>query len=166
MVVDIVEELEIVICEVFEGCFGVVGFQLVLEEWMEGFEVLVFVFCDGEWMVLLLLVQDYKCFKDGDFGFNIGGMGVYVFVLFLSVEGFEEVCCIVFEFILKVLCEWGIDYCGVIYVGLMIMVDGFQVIEFNCCFGDFECQILMFLFGFEFGVVLQVCVLGCLDLVL
>ena len=59
-----------------------------------------------------------------------------------------------------------ITYRGVIYAGLMLTESGPKVIEFNCRFGDPECQTLMPLMGPEFAQVLQACALGCLDLAL
>ena len=163
-VADSVEESETAIREAFEGRFGAAGSQLVLEERMEGPEVSVFALCDGERMVLLPPAQDHKRLKDGDRGPNTGGMGAYAPAPLLDAEGLEEVRRIVLEPTLKALRQRGIDYRGVIYAGLMITADGPQVIEFNCRFGDPECQTLMPLLGPELGAVLQACALGRLDL--
>ena len=147
-VADSVEESETAIREAFEGRFGAAGSQLVLEERM----------------VLLPPAQDHKRLKDGDRGPNTGGMGAYAPAPLLNAEGLEEVRRIVLEPTLKALRQRGIDYRGVIYAGLMITADGPQVIEFNCRFGDPECQTLMPLLGPELGAVLQACALGRLDL--
>ena len=124
----------------------------------------MFALCDGERMVLLPPAQDHKRLKDGDRGPNTGGMGAYAPAPLLDAEGLEEVRRIVLEPTLKALRQRGIDYRGVIYAGLMITADGPQVIEFNCRFGDPECQTLMPLLGPELGAVLQACALGRLDL--
>ena len=163
-VADTVEESETAICEAFQGRFGAAGSQLVLEERMEGPEVSVFALCDGERMVLLPPAQDHKRLNEGDRGPNTGGMGAYAPAPLLDADGLGDVRRIVLEPTLKALRQRGIDYRGVIYAGLMITADGPQVIEFNCRFGDPECQTLMPLLGPEIGTVLQACALGRLDL--
>ena len=163
-VADTIEQAEQAIREAFAGRFGSAGSHLVLEERLQGPEVSVFALCDGERMVLLPPAQDHKRLKDGDRGPNTGGMGAYAPAPLLDAEGLEEVRRIVLEPTLKALRQRGIDYRGVIYAGLMITADGPQVIEFNCRFGDPECQTLMPLLGPELGAVLQACALGRLDL--
>ena len=163
-VADTVDESETAIREAFEGRFGAAGSQLVLEERIEGPEVSVFALCDGERMVLLPPAQDHKRLQEGDRGPNTGGMGAYAPAPLLDADGLAEVRRIVLEPTLKALRQRGIDYRGVIYAGLMLTADGPQVIEFNCRFGDPECQTLMPLLGPEFATVLQACALGRLDL--
>ncbi len=163
-VADTVEESETAIREAFKGRFGAAGSQLVLEERMEGPEVSVFALCDGEKMVLLPPAQDHKRLNEGDRGPNTGGMGAYAPAPLLDAEDLEAVRRIVLEPTLEALRQRGIDYRGVIYAGLMITADGPQVIEFNCRFGDPECQTLMPLLGPEIAAVLQACALGRLDL--
>lgn len=63
--------------------FGDLGVCVVIEEFFEGEEFLFFVFVNGDKFYIMLMVQDYKCVYDGDKGFNMGGMGVYVLVLYL-----------------------------------------------------------------------------------
>ena len=163
-VAETVEESKAAIREAFEGRFGAAGSQLVLEERMEGPEVSVFALCDGERMVLLPPAQDHKRLNEGDRGPNTGGMGAYAPAPLLDADGLDTVRRIVLEPTLKALRQRGIDYRGVIYAGLMLTADGPQVIEFNCRFGDPECQTLMPLLGPEIAAVLQACALGRLDL--
>jgi phosphoribosylamine--glycine ligase len=137
---------------------------LVLEERLEGPEVSVFALCDGERMVLLPPAQDHKRLQDGDQGPNTGGMGAYAPAPLLDQDALLEVEASVLQPTLKALKDRGIDYRGVIYAGLMLTATGPQVIEFNCRFGDPECQTLMPLLGAELGAVLQACALGRLDL--
>ena len=163
-VAETVEEAETAIREAFAGRFGSAGEQLVLEERLEGPEVSVFALCDGERMVLLPPAQDHKRLKDGDRGPNTGGMGAYAPAPLLDADGIASVRQTVLEPTLNALRQRGIDYRGVIYAGLMLTPTGPQVIEFNCRFGDPECQTLMPLLGPELARVLQACAVGRLDL--
>ena len=163
-VADSVDEAAAAIREAFAGRFGRAGAQLVLEERLEGPEVSVFALCDGERMVLLPPAQDHKRLEDGDRGPNTGGMGAYAPAPLLTAEGLETVQQTVLEPTLQALQQRGIDYRGVIYAGLMLTATGPQVIEFNCRFGDPECQTLMPLLGPELARVLQACAVGRLDL--
>ncbi|ABM77298.1 phosphoribosylamine--glycine ligase [Prochlorococcus marinus] len=162
-VADSIEATAEAIQEVFSGRFGAAGCQLVLEERLEGPEVSVFALCDGERLLLLPPAQDHKRLEDGDRGPNTGGMGAYAPAPLLDAAGLDLVRRVVLEPTLATLQQRGIDYRGVIYAGLMLTPSGPQVIEFNCRFGDPECQTLMPLMGPELAKVLQACALGCLD---
>ena len=162
-VAETLEDTETAIREAFAGRFGTAGERLVLEERIQGPEVSVFALCDGERMVLLPPAQDHKRLLEGDQGPNTGGMGAYAPAPLLDQAGLEQVRQLVLEPTLQALKDQGIQYRGVIYTGLMLTPDGPQVIEFNCRFGDPECQTLMPLMGPELAKVLQACALGCLD---
>ena len=158
------EETAAAIREAFAGRFGSAGERLVLEERLQGPEVSVFALCDGERMVLLPPAQDHKRLLEGDLGPNTGGMGAYAPAPLLNEAGLQRVRQLVLEPTLQAMRDQGIQYRGVIYAGLMLTPEGPQVIEFNCRFGDPECQTLMPLMGPELAKVLQACALGCLDL--
>ncbi|HGY5535330.1 MAG: phosphoribosylamine--glycine ligase [Prochlorococcus sp.] len=162
-VADSIDATADAIHDAFSGRFGTAGCQLVLEERLEGPEVSVFALCDGERFLLLPPAQDHKRLKDGDKGPNTGGMGAYAPAPLLDAAGLEVVHQLVLKPTLAALKQRGIDYRGVIYAGLMLTTSGPQVIEFNCRFGDPECQTLMPLMGPELAQVLQACALGCLD---
>ena len=149
--------------EIFAGRFGGAGASLVLEERTEGPEVSVFALCDGERMVLLPPAQDHKRIGEGDTGPNTGGMGAYAPAPLLDAAGLEAVRQQVLEPTLVALKARGINYRGVIYAGLMLTPSGISVIEFNCRFGDPECETLMPLLGRELAQVLLACALGRLD---
>ena len=150
--------------EIFAGRFGGAGASLVLEERTEGPEVSVFALCDGERIVLLPPAQDHKRIGEGDTGPNTGGMGAYAPAPLLDGAALESVRQQVLEPTLTALRARGIDYRGVIYAGLMLTPTGISVIEFNCRFGDPECETLMPLLGPELAQVLLACALGRLDL--
>jgi phosphoribosylamine--glycine ligase len=146
-----------------EANADVPGATLVLEERTHGPEVSVFALCDGERMVLLPPAQDHKRIGEGDTGPNTGGMGAYAPAPLLDAQGLEEVRHLVLEPTVAALRARGIDYRGVIYAGLMLTESGPSVIEFNCRFGDPECETLMPLLGPELAQVLLACANGALD---
>ncbi|MEN9766443.1 MAG: phosphoribosylamine--glycine ligase [Cyanobacteriota bacterium] len=161
-VAETLEEARAAIDEIFEGRFGNEA-SLVLEERTHGPEVSVFALSDGERMVLLPPAQDHKRIGEGDTGPNTGGMGAYAPAPLLDQAGLEHVRQLVLEPTLKALRNRGINYRGVIYAGLMLTESGPSVIEFNCRFGDPECETLMPLLGPELAAVLLACAQGRLD---
>ena len=161
-VAETIAETQEAIEEVFSGRFGSAGASLVLEERMHGPEVSVFALTDGQTMVLLPPAQDHKRIGEGDTGPNTGGMGAYAPAPLLDADALEQVRHLVLEPILNGLRQRGIDYRGVIYAGLMLTSTGPRVIEFNCRFGDPECETLMPLLGPELAQVLLACATGSL----
>ena len=160
-VAETMEEARAAIEEIFAGRFGAGdGASLVLEERTHGPEVSVFALCDGEQMVLLPPAQDHKRIGEGDTGPNTGGMGAYAPAPLLDQAGLEQVRQLVLEPTLAALKQRGINYRGVIYAGLMLTESGPSVIEFNCRFGDPECETLMPLMGPELATVLLACARG------
>jgi phosphoribosylamine--glycine ligase len=113
--------------------------------------------------VLLPPAQDHKRIGEGDTGPNTGGMGAYAPAPLLDAAGLEQVRQLVLEPTLAALNARGIRYRGVIYAGLMLTEQGPSVIEFNCRFGDPECETLMPLLGPELAAVLLACANGNLD---
>jgi phosphoribosylamine--glycine ligase len=154
------DEARAAIEAVFDGRFGAAGASLVLEERLSGPELSVFALTDGRSMVLLPPAQDHKRIGEGDTGPNTGGMGAYAPAPLLDAAGLEAVRRTVLEPTLAALHSRGIDYRGVIYAGLMLTPTGPQVIEFNCRFGDPECETLMPLLGPELARVLLACARG------
>ena len=161
-VAESIEEAREAIREIFSGRFGG-DTSLVLEERSFGPEVSVFALSDGQRLVLLPPAQDHKRIGEGDTGPNTGGMGAYAPAPLLDPAGLEQVRQLVLEPTLQALRARGIDYRGVIYAGLMLTESGPSVIEFNCRFGDPECETLMPLLGPELAVVLLACAEGRLD---
>ncbi|WP_094560141.1 phosphoribosylamine--glycine ligase [Synechococcus sp. 8F6] len=166
-VAETLEEATAAVAEIFDGRFDAnadaAGASLVLEERTFGPEVSVFALCDGERMVLLPPAQDHKRIGEGDTGPNTGGMGAYAPAPLLDAQGLNEVRRLVLEPTVAALRARGIDYRGVIYAGLMLTESGPSVIEFNCRFGDPECETLMPLLGPELAQVLLACATGRLD---
>ena len=126
-----------------EDQFGAAGAEVVIEEVMEGEEASFFALVDGEQALPLVGVQDHKAAFDGDQGPNTGGMGAYtpapVFDAVLEKEVMERII----KPTIKGLAAEHTPYTGVLYAGLMITTEGPKLIEYNCRFGDPECQALM-----------------------
>ena len=127
----------------FEGGFGESGHAIVVEEFMEGEEASFFALSDGTNVVPLAGAQDHKRVGDGDTGPNTGGMGAYSPAPVLP-PALEQVA--MEKFIkptVAAMAARGTPYMGVLYLGLMITKNGPKLVEYNCRFGDPECQVLM-----------------------
>ncbi len=126
-----------------EGGFGVAGAELVAEEFMEGEEASFFVLADGTHALALASAQDHKRVGDGDVGPNTGGMGAYspapVLTPALEAQAMAEII----GPTLAGMAAEGCPYKGVLYAGLMLTREGPKLVEYNCRFGDPECQVLM-----------------------
>lgn len=117
--------------------------SIVIEEFMEGYEVSVFAISDGETIQRFGSAGDYKRAYDGDEGPNTGGMGSISPHPKFSKELEDRVYAEIIEPTLRTLKKRGIAYRGVLYAGLMITAEGPKLVEFNVRFGDPECQLLM-----------------------
>ena len=159
-VCETIEESKEAIKDIFSGKFGLAGNKVILEEKIEGPEVSIFALCDGEKLIVLPPAQDHKRLLDGDHGPNTGGMGAYAPALLINDQDLKNLTELVLIPTLKGLKKKKIKYIGVIYAGLMLTSSGPKVIEFNCRFGDPECQALMPLMGEEFASVLFACARG------
>ena len=145
---------------IFNGKFGKSGKVVVLEEKIEGPEVSVFALCDGERYILLPTAQDHKRLNEKDKGPNTGGMGAYSPAPLLTEYYLNRIIKEIIEPTINELNKRNIDYKGVIYFGLMITKSGPKVIEYNCRFGDPECQTIMPLMDQNFVFLLEKCSMG------
>jgi len=123
--------------------FGSAGAKVVMEEYLEGEEVSFLVFSDGARVVPIASVHDHKRALDGDKGPNTGGMGAYSPAPILDQPMVERAMREIVLPTVKAMKADGIPYKGVLYAGLMIGKSGPKLIEYNCRFGDPECQVLM-----------------------
>ncbi len=145
---------------IFNGKFGKSGQTVVLEEKIQGPEVSIFALCDGEKYVLLPSAQDHKRLNDNDEGPNTGGMGAYSPTPLVTRKLLSVIIKEIIKPTIDELRRKNIDYRGVIYFGLMITKSGPKVIEYNCRFGDPECQTIMPLLDKSFINLLQKCAMG------
>jgi len=126
-----------------EGAFGAAGEKVLIEELLTGQEATVLALCDGKTIFTLEPLQDHKPVGDGDTGPNTGGMGAYSPVPILDDAMLAR---IEREILVPVVDAMRRDfgrYEGVLYAGLMFTPAGPKVLEFNCRFGDPECQPVM-----------------------
>jgi phosphoribosylamine--glycine ligase len=117
--------------------------RVVVEEYLAGPEVSVFVLCDGQAAVPLLPAQDFKRIGDGDTGPNTGGMGAYAPLPWAAPDLVDRVMATIVRPTLAELARRGTPYTGVLYVGLALTAGGPAVVEFNCRLGDPEAQAVL-----------------------
>ena len=123
--------------------FGAAGTEVVLEDCLEGEEVSFFALVDGKHAVALASAQDHKRVGDGDTGPNTGGMGAYSPAPAMTAELEVTVMEKIILPTIHAMRDEGRPYKGVLYAGLFLTKQGPQLIEYNCRFGDPECQVLL-----------------------
>jgi phosphoribosylamine--glycine ligase len=123
--------------------FGAAGATVVVEEFMRGEEASFFVLAGAGGVRPLAAAQDHKTVYDGDRGPNTGGMGAFTPVAAVDAALQGRVMHEIVEPTLAALAAEGAPYVGVLYVGLMLTAAGPKVVEFNCRFGDPECQAIV-----------------------
>ena len=123
--------------------FGAAGASVVIEEFLVGEEMSFFALCDGEHVLPLIGAQDHKRAFDDDKGPNTGGMGAYspapIFDAAMQKRTMDEIILPT----ARAMAAAGMPFKGVLYAGLMITAQGPKLFEYNCRFGDPECQVLM-----------------------
>ena len=125
------------------GKFGKSGERILIEEYLEGPEVSVLSFCDGECVVPMISSMDHKRASDGDLGENIGGMGTVAPNPYYTKEIADRCMKEIFVPTVDAMKKEGRPFKGCLYFGLMITKDGPKVIEYNCRFGDPETQVVL-----------------------
>jgi len=117
--------------------------EIVVEEFMEGEEASVFVISDGHTALTLHNAQDHKRIGEGDTGLNTGGMGAYCPTPLISEEMLEVIDRSIVSPTITGMQVNESPYNGILYIGLMITEEGPKVVEYNCRFGDPECQVIL-----------------------
>lgn len=120
--------------------FGSAAEKIVVEEFLTGVEASMLCFVDENTIVPMESAQDYKRIYDEDRGPNTGGMGTYSPSLLYTEEMKERIAEEILEPTLRGFREDGLDFKGVLFIGLMLGEEGPKVIEFNNRFGDPEAQ--------------------------
>jgi phosphoribosylamine---glycine ligase len=136
--------------------------RVVVEEFLAGPEVSLFVVCDGDTAVPLVPAQDFKRIGDGDTGPNTGGMGAYAPLPWAPAHLVDDVLERVVHPTLAELRRRGSPFAGLLYCGLVLTDDGPKVIEFNCRFGDPETQVVLPLLETPLGGLLFAAATGTL----
>jgi len=123
--------------------FGDAGLKIIIEEFLDGYELSMFAICDGDDFVLLQAAQDHKRLLDGDKGPNTGGMGAYAPTPLVDDELYEKVKQRIARPTLEGMKKEGAPFEGVLFIGIMVVNGEPITLEFNVRFGDPECEILM-----------------------
>ncbi|HEX5711063.1 MAG TPA: phosphoribosylamine--glycine ligase [Sulfuricurvum sp.] len=138
------DEAKVAVSEMLSGkSFGDAGKRVIIEEFLDGYELSMFALCDGKDFILLPAAQDHKRLLDGDEGPNTGGMGAYAPTPLVDEVLYEKVKERVIRPTLLGMQEEGAPFEGVLFIGIMVVNGEPITLEFNVRFGDPECEILM-----------------------
>lgn len=138
------DEAKTAVSDMLSGAsFGDAGTSVVVEEYLDGYELSVFAICDGENYKVLPAAQDHKRVGDGDTGPNTGGMGAYAPTPLVNDEIYKKIEERVIKPTLKGMQNEGAPFEGVLFIGVMVVRGEPIILEYNVRFGDPECEILM-----------------------
>ncbi|MEN8302587.1 MAG: phosphoribosylamine--glycine ligase [Campylobacterota bacterium] len=138
------DEAKKAIGEMLSGkSFGDAGKKVIVEEFLDGYELSMFAVCDGDDYILLQAAQDHKRLLDGDEGPNTGGMGAYAPTPLVDEELYQKVKDRIIRPTLDGMKKEGAPFEGVLFIGIMVVNGEPITLEFNVRFGDPECEILM-----------------------
>jgi phosphoribosylamine--glycine ligase len=143
--------------------FGGAGRRIVIQELLEGVEISLHALCDGRTARLFPAAQDHKRIGEKDTGPNTGGMGAYSPAPFLTETELAETGRKILAPWLRGCREEGIDFCGILYPGVMLTKDGPKVLEFNARLGDPETQAYLMRLETDLTDLLEACVERRLD---
>ena len=150
------EEAEAAVKSIMEDKkFGASGDNIVVEEFLEGPEVSVLSFTDGNIVVPMISSMDHKRAKDNDEGLNTGGMGTVAPNPYYTEKVAEECMEKIFLPTIEAMKKEGRTFKGCLYFGLMLTKDGPKVIEYNCRFGDPETQVVLPLLESDLLTIMQ-----------
>ncbi|MCB0919937.1 MAG: phosphoribosylamine--glycine ligase [Actinobacteria bacterium] len=137
-----------------ESCLAQ-GHDVVVEEYLDGPEVSLFVISDGAHAIAMLPAQDYKRLLDQGEGPNTGGMGAYSPLRWAPADLAEQIMDEVARPTIAEMQRRGTPFAGVLYCGLALTSRGLRVVEFNCRFGDPEIQAVLRLLRTPLGALLR-----------
>jgi len=137
--------------------FGAAGAEVVIEQFLLGWEASILSVCDGETILPFISAKDHKKIGEGETGLNTGGMGVIApNPLFVETHN-QEFISQILQPTIDGLKREGINFMGVIFFGLMITKDGVFLLEYNTRFGDPETQAVLPLLETDLVELLEAC---------
>ncbi len=160
---DPVEAMDAVRDMMEKKIFGPAGQTVVIEERLDGAEISLLAFVDGQSAYMMEAAQDHKRIGENDTGPNTGGMGAFSPAPLLTDELLTRAEREIIVPLLDTLKRNEIDYCGILYIGLMLTAGGPKTLEFNCRFGDPEAQPLLMRLETDLVEVMLACIDGKLD---
>ncbi len=163
VVAETIATAEAAIDDMIGGKFGQAGASVVIEEFMRGEEASFFVLTDGRNILPFGTAQDHKRVGDGDTGPNTGGMGAYSPAKIMTPALIRQTIDGIILPTVRGMAAEAMPYAGVLYAGLMLTDTGPKLIEYNCRFGDPECQVLMRRLQSDILPILLACANGTLD---
>ncbi len=143
LICDTFQEAEEQLKEMLQGKFGDASKNVVIEEYLAGIELSVFILTDGESYLIFPEAKDYKRIGDGDTGPNTGGMGAVSPVPFADKVFLKKVEEKIIKPTIKGLKNENIDYRGFLYFGLMNVIGNPYVVEYNVRMGDPEAEVVI-----------------------
>ena len=160
---DPVEAMDAVRDMMEKKIFGSAGQTVVIEERLDGAEISLLAFVDGQSAYIMEAAQDHKRIGENDTGPNTGGMGAFSPAPLMTDELLTRAEREIIVPLLDTLKRNEIDYCGILYIGLMLTPGGPKTLEFNCRFGDPEAQPLLMRLETDLVEVMLACIDGKLD---
>ncbi len=139
------------------GIFGSAGSEVIIEERLEGEEVSLLAFSDGEHLKLMPPAQDHKRRDNGDHGPNTGGMGAYAPAPVCTPIMQDLIRRTVLQPAIDGLSKEGFPFIGTLYAGMILTKDGPKTLEFNARFGDPETQAILPLLKSDLLEILNAC---------
>ncbi|MBK8856329.1 MAG: phosphoribosylamine--glycine ligase [Opitutaceae bacterium] len=136
-------EAETAIREMLGGRFGASSRQILIEDCLTGEETSILVVVSGRDYVILPTSQDHKRIGDGDTGPNTGGMGTYSPAEVVTPALLARIENEIVRPSVNAIAGEGLDYCGTLFIGIMLTPTGPSVIEYNARFGDPETQVVL-----------------------
>lgn len=163
LILDDLDEAKAELSSMLNGKFGAASSKVVVEEYLDGIELSVFVLTDGNTYKMLPSAKDYKRIGEGDTGLNTGGMGAISPVPHADEDFLRKVEERIVKPTVDGLKQDGIPYCGFIFLGLMKVGDDPYVIEYNVRMGDPETEVVLPRLSVDFAQLMEATGMGRLS---